>query len=110
MTEYFVGNGLRDRLIDDADRTGVQADAMALAMRNTRERIAEATSRMAGLRDELVKVVDSALKSIATVNEEIASMEKERDFCWALRDKLRADAKAGIDFGPGELVVKDGKG
>ncbi len=107
MEKEFVGNELRTRLIEDADRTVVQADAMAQAMRNTRDRIAEATSRMAGLRDELVKVVDAATRSIESVNAGIAELDRERDFCWNLRDKLRADAKAGNDFDAGVLVVHE---
>lgn len=96
---------LREYAIEEADRMGVQAEAMAAAIESATERFEKTILMLKAMVEELAKTEQAGRDATANAKEKIEQLRKERDVCFKIRDTLEQQEKAGIPFS-GTLVIE----
>lgn len=104
-TTTFVDNQLREYTIAEAERIGVQADAMAGRLDKATELFGHAVAGLAATAEQINKTLQSATAAIAEANQHAQELREERDACFRIRDRLRRDAAEGKPF-EGVLLVQ----
>lgn len=96
---------LREFTINEADRMGVQAEAMAAGIESATERFENAIGALATIAEEAMKTLQAAREALVDAKGKISDLRKERDVCFKIRDTLEQQQKDGIPF-TGTLVIE----
>lgn len=105
----YVDGKLREYTIAEADRMGVQAEAMAAGIDSATERFESAISSLASIAEEAVKTLQAAREALENAKAKVTEFRADRDTCWKIRDTLEKQAKDGLPFTGTLLIERDEK-
>ena len=97
---------LREFTIEEADRMGVQAEAMAAGIESATERFENAIGALATIAEEAMKTLQAARDALVDAKGKISDLRKERDVCFQIRDSLERQIKDGVPFLEATLVIE----
>lgn len=105
MITTYVDGKLREYTIAEADRMGVQAEAMAAGIESASLRCEKAIGGLAKIAEDAVKTLQETRAALDEAKAKVAEFRTDRDICWQIRDLLEKQAKDGVPF-LGTLVIE----
>ena len=98
MSVTYLGEAARDFTIAEASRLEVQARSMMGEAGAQSAEVATIAHRLSELRDETVKVMNTALAAVEAINRRSAELQDEINRIAEIRRQLEADKAAGKPF------------
>lgn len=104
-TAIYIDGQLREYTIAEAERIGVQADAMAGRIEKATQLFEQSIAGLDVIAAQIARTMEQSRAALGEAKIHAQALRDERDTCFRIRDKLRADAAAGKPF-EGVLVVQ----